>query len=194
MIPGKSKQSPHGNGRRLNANRSAQGLDLKVVYKIDGPENQYRQILPTCTIEARLSGTIAIENMSQNRHEHNYELAMGRNNGEFKHSMSQFSDHAFKDLTQGVSLDFKSGAVNLQAPIMYKAGLGPYTVAVQAENPLTLKGTFKPGLINAESAVGEKKYKYTAEIQFDVTVTLNPTSRKELEPGKELSKPNYLKD
>ncbi len=150
MIPRLPWQNANaGNGRRLNANRMAQGMDLKVSYKIEGKDNQYRQELPNCIIEAKLSGNISIENLMQNRHEHNYELAMGRNSAEIKHSMSQFHEQAFKDLTQSVSLDFISGAVKLQAPIMYKAGIGPYTVEVQAENPLTYKGTFKPAPISA---------------------------------------------
>ncbi|MFZ1983582.1 MAG: hypothetical protein WAU91_04165 [Desulfatitalea sp.] len=61
---------------------------------------------------------------------------------------------------------------------MLKAGLGPYTVKVVAESPTKLKGTLKPETISATAEVERRKYKYTADIAFDVTVTLNPTPPK----------------
>jgi hypothetical protein len=134
--------------------------------------------LPHCTIEAKLSGTIAIQNMTHSRYRHNLELALSKDAPAVKQKLGQFSDHAFRDLTKGVELGFQDGEVTIKAPIMYKAGLGPYSVVVVAENPTKLKGSLKPDTISSTTDVEGRKYKYTADIAFDVSVTLHPTTTK----------------
>ncbi len=135
-------------------------------------------MLPHCTLEAKLSGTIAIENMTHGRYRHNLELALSKDAPAVKQKLGQFSDHAFRDLTKGVELGYQNGHVTLKAPIMAQAGLGPYTIKVVAENPMKLKGSLKPETISATADVEGRKYKYTADIAFDVTVTLHPTPPK----------------
>ncbi|MBI5895161.1 MAG: hypothetical protein HZB24_03815 [Desulfobacterales bacterium] len=61
---------------------------------------------------------------------------------------------------------------------MTQAGMGPYSIKVVAENPMKLKGSLKPETISATVDVEGRKYKYTADIVFDVTVTLHPTPPK----------------
>ncbi len=160
---------------KVTVTKPATGLDLKVVYKIEDGQSQYKQVLPHCTIEAKLSGTIAIQNMTHGRYRHNLELVLSKDAPAVKQKLGQFSDHAFRDLTKGVELGFQDGHVTLKAPIMAQAGLGPYTIKVVAENPMKLKGSLKPETISATADVEGRKYKYTADIAFDVTVTLHPT-------------------
>jgi hypothetical protein len=149
-----------------------------VVYKIEEGQSQYKHVLPHCTLEAKLSGTIAIENMTHGRYRHNLELALSKDAPAVKQKLGQFSDHAFRDLTKGVELGFQNGRVTIKAPIMYHAGIGPYTVKVESESPMKLKGSLKPETISTTVDVEGRKYKYTADIAFDVTVTLHPTSPK----------------
>jgi len=163
---------------KVEVTKPATGLDLKVVYKIEDGQSQYKQVLPHCTLEAKLSGTIAIENMTHGRYRSNLELALSQNAPAVKQKLGEFSDHAFRDLTKGVELRYQNGHVTIKAPIMYKAGLGPYTVVVVAENPMKLKGSLKPETISATVDLEGRKYKYTADISFDVTVTLHPTPPK----------------
>ncbi len=163
---------------KVEVTKPATGLDLKVVYKIEDGQSQYKQVLPHCTLEAKLSGTIAIENMTHGRYRHNLELALSKDAPAVKQKLGQFSDHAFRDLTKGVELGYQNGHVTLKAPIMAQAGLGPYTIKVVAENPMKLKGSLKPETISATADVEGRKYKYTADIAFDVTVTLHPTPPK----------------
>ena len=163
---------------RPEKSRPAVGLELKTVYKLEDTQSQYKQVLSHCTIEAKMSGTIAIENMTHNRYRYNLELSRSRNNTEMKQKLREFNDHAFRDLTQDVSFDFANGQVKINAPIAYKAGVGPYTVDVKAKNPVTLKGTLKPDTISA--TVEEEpglRYRYTADIQIDVIITLNPVHK-----------------
>ncbi|MFZ1983581.1 MAG: hypothetical protein WAU91_04160 [Desulfatitalea sp.] len=63
-------------------------------------------MLPHCTLESKLSGTIAIENMTHNRYRHNLELAISNDSPAVKQKLGEFSDHAFRDLTKGVELGF----------------------------------------------------------------------------------------
>ncbi len=163
---------------KVEVTKPATGLDLKVVYKIEDGQSQYKQVLPHCTLEAKLSGTIAIENMTHGRYRHNLELALSKDAPAVKQKLGQFSDHAFRDLTKGVELGYQSGEVTIKAPIMYQAGLGPYSVKVVAEGPMKFKGSLKPKTISATVDVEGRKYKYTADIAFDVAVTLHPTPPK----------------
>jgi hypothetical protein len=182
----------------VTVTKPATGLDLKVVYKIEDGQSQYKQVLPHCTIEAKLSGSIAIENLTHGRYRHNLELALSKDAPAVKQKLGQFSDHAFRDLTKGVELGFQDGHVTLKAPIMAQAGMGPYTIKVVAENPMKLKGSLKPETISATADVEGRKYKYTADIAFDVTVTLHPKlpkvapeSIKEILPAKEPARDGY---
>jgi hypothetical protein len=163
---------------KVEVTKPATGLDLKVVYKIEDGQSQYKQVLPHCTLEAKLSGTIAIENMTHGRYRSNLELALSKDAPAVKQKLGQFSDHAFRDLTKGVELGYQGGHVTLKAPIMAQAGMGPYTIKVVAENPMKLKGSLKPETICATVDVQGRKYKYTADISFDVTVTLHTTPPK----------------
>jgi hypothetical protein len=181
-------------GPKVQVTQPATGLDLKVVYKIEEGQSQYKQVLPHCTLEAKLSGTIAIENMTHGRYRHNLELALSKDAPAVKHKLGQFSDHAFRDLTKGVELGFQDGIVTIKAPIMYRAGLGPYTVVVVAENATKLKGSLKPEIIRATLDVEGRKYKYTADIAFDVTVTLHPTPPKAMPREDFADNPRYWAD
>ena len=118
--------------------------------------------------------------MTHNRYRYNLELNQSKNDGELKMKLSQFNDHAFRSITQDISLDFDSlnGKVSINAPIAYRAGLGAYTVEVKAENPMTFKGTIKPDTIIATVEEQGLRFKYTADIQVDVTVRLHPSQKK----------------
>ena len=165
---------------RPEKSRPAVGLELKTVYKLEDTQSQYKQVLSHCTIEAKMSGTIAIENMTHNRYRYNLELSRSRNNIEMKQKLREFNDHAFRDLTQDVSFDFANGQVKINAPIAFKAGLGPYKVEVKAETPIKYKGSIKPNTISStvEDEQG-RRFKYTADIQFDVIVELRPAIKGE---------------
>lgn len=198
MIPTGQRPSTPGTGQRHEANQAAKGVDLKMEYKIEGPETQYRVETPGYTIDAKLSGTITMANMMHDRYEHNFELSLGRNDAELKHKLGQYTDHVFRDLTQGVSMDYADGKVTIQAPIMYKAGLGPYTIELAAESPTVWKGTLRPEPFSTIANVGRRRYKHTTNIQFDVTVMLRPVGRlKNPEVAREtspLKEPGYISE
>lgn len=182
MVPPRTPQSMPGTGLRRDADQIAQGVDTRVVYKLEGPENQYRRVLPNCIIEARLTGTIAIENVMHDRYEHNLELSLDKHGIETKHNLGRFSDHAFRDLTRGVALDFDSGRVTIQAPIMYKAGLGPFTIEVQAES--TIHHEFSSILLKKHTLLlnpwlGQNPagFEYLSKIEKDVLAIYESTNR-----------------
>ena len=109
---------------KVEVTKPATGLDLKVVYKIDDSQSQYKQVLPHCTLEAKLSGTIAIENMTHGRYRHNLELALSKDAPAVKQKLGEFSDHAFRDLTKGVELGFQNGRCHDQGAHHVPGGAG----------------------------------------------------------------------
>jgi hypothetical protein len=98
---------------------------------------------------------------------------------EAKFKLAEAYDPALCALTArpGFGFDSGTGKVTITAPIAAKAGLGPYTVSVQAESPLHLSGTLKPNPVEGTVEVGGRAYKFSAETEFKVDVYLEPKPR-----------------
>ena len=73
-----------------------------------------------------------------------------------------------------VGFDRGTGKVRIRPIISAEAGLGPYTVEVQAESPVHLSGMLRPETAQGTVAVAGRKYRYSADLQFKVDVVLQP--------------------
>jgi hypothetical protein len=181
MIPGDRRKVPAGTGTKPEAGRSAVPVNLKVFYTIgrDTPPMVYVHKEADLTISSEMSGEIGIELKSADRYHHNLELMLSKAPSEAKFKLAEAYDPALCALTArpGFGFDSGTGKVTITAPIAAKAGLGPYTVSVQAESPLHLSGTLKPNPVEGTVEVGGRAYKFSAETEFKVDVYLEPKPR-----------------
>jgi hypothetical protein len=129
-----------------------------------------------------MTGQIAIENMTHNNYRYNFELAVSRNKVELKQKLDEFSNEAFKDLTDGVKLKYESGQVTLQTPLAAHADAGPYIVRVAADAPNHFSGSFKTEPLSGMVENSRRRFRYTAEVEFKIEVTWHPRPRFGPEP------------
>lgn len=182
MVPSRQKQMPPGTGKRHEASQTATGIQAKVEYEINKDKNtrHYRTITTDYTIEATMTGKISIENLTQNNYRYNFELSLKKDKEvEVKQKLSEFSDNAFHDLTDGVKMGYNhsSGQVTIQAPIAAQANAGPYTFKVEIEAPNHFSGSVKTEPLSGIFEKDRRRFKYTAEVEFKVAVTWHPMQK-----------------
>jgi hypothetical protein len=184
MVPSREKNPPPCTGNINEANQSAKGMGFKTGYNIldDKKTTHYRTITTDYTVEATMTGEIAIENMTHNNYRYNFELALSRDKMELKRKLDEFSNKAFSDLTDGVKMKYESGQVTLQTPLATYANAGPYIVRVAADAPNHFSGSFRTEPLSATVEKDRLRYKYTAEVEFKIEVTWHPRPRTGPEP------------
>jgi hypothetical protein len=179
IVPLPQKIPQPGTGKRHEAEKPATGLQVKVVSKTanDTKTWHYKTQTFNYTIEASMAAKISIENLSGNRYNYNLELAASKDHFEINQKLSDFHDKAFKDLTDGVKMSYESGRVTIKAPIATHANVGPYTFAVQADAPNHFSGSVKFEPLKGIVENKERKFAYTADVEFRVAVTVHPTPK-----------------
>lgn len=185
MIPGDRRNVPSGTGDKFEAGETAKAVNLKVSYTIgrDTPPMVYVQKGADFTITSEMSGQIGIELKSADRYRHNLELLMIKDAAEASYKLEEIYDPALCALTANPEFDFDSGTgkLRIEAPIAAEAGMGPYTVRVQAESPVHLSGTLNPATMEGSVEVGGRGYKFSADLEFRVDVYLEPKPRGRVE-------------
>lgn len=111
-------------------------------------------------------------------------MALSKDKKEIKQKLCDFNDKAFKDLTDGVKMIYESGQVTIKAPIATHANVGPYTFKVQADAPNHFSGSVKLEPLSGVVEKENRKFSYTAEVEFKVDVTWHPTPKGNPEPVK----------
>jgi hypothetical protein len=174
LIPPRPKFPKPGNGTKAAGDHMSIPLNLKVTYTIgrDTPPIIYAATSGDYSIKVEMSGEIGIENKSPGhlKYVHNYELAMSKNSMQAKQKICDANAPALAALTAKPEMVFESGQVKIKAPIAANANLGPYSVRVNAENPLHMSGTLKPPTVSGTLELGGNRYKYSADIKFKVDV------------------------
>lgn len=197
MVPLPQKIPQPGTGKRHEAEKKAIELQVKVVCETanDSKTWHYKTQTFNYTIEASMAAKISIENLSNNRYNHNLELAASKDHFEINQKLSDFHDKAFKDLTDGVKMSYESGRVTIKAPIATHANVGPYTFAVQADAPNHFSGSVKFEPLKGIVENKERKFLYTADVAFSVAVTVHPTPKRTPElVFHEQEEPNFVKE
>jgi hypothetical protein len=176
MIPCNQWNVPPGTGTKREASRVATPVDVKVTYAIgrDTPPVAYVHKGKNFTVTSEMRGEIALELRSADRFRHNLELLMSQCPVEAKHLLQQNYDPAFFALTAKPAVEFESGKVRIEAALAAEAGLGPYTVALQAESPQHLFGELRPTKVGGTVTAAGREYKYSTDLEFKVAVILEP--------------------
>lgn len=178
LIPGDHKKVPPGTGNRHEADKDALPFNLKITYTIgrETPPIVYVVEGPHFTITSEVSGEIAVELASSDRFVHSLELGISKDESEAKLKLKEAYDPAVKALTTKPEIKFSAadGKVTIESPITAEAGLGPFTVKVQAVSPMHMSGTLSPPTIHGEVEAGGRKYKYSADLEFKVNVVYVP--------------------
>ena len=179
MVPGRQLNVPSQTGTKQQASRIATPIDLKITYAIgrDAPPVVYVQKGADYTVTTEMSGQISIELRSVDRFRHNLELLMSSSPNEAKSLLQQNYDPALCALTAKPGIEFASGRVTIKPAIAAEAGLGPYTVELQAVSPLQLSGKIKPATLEGSLIASGREYKYSADLEFKVDVILEPKPR-----------------
>lgn len=179
LVPPRKKKSQPGNGKRHEANNTATGLQVKVVCKTvkESKNWQYETRTPDYTIKASMTATISIENLSRNRYRYNLELSVSKNKLELNQKLNDFNNRAFKDLADGVKMAYESGRVTIKVPIATHAKVGPYTFDVRADAPNHFSGSVKFEPLSGTVENEQRKFKYAADVEFNVSVTVHPTPK-----------------
>jgi hypothetical protein len=174
MVPGRRKKLSPAPGNKKEASQIALPVDLKVTYAIgrDTPPIVYVQKGADYTVTTEMSGQISIELRSVDMFRHNLELLMSSSPNEAKSLLQQNYDPALCALTAKPGIEFASGRVTIKPAIAAEAGLGPYSVKVQAESPVQLSGTFTPPSAEGTIKVHGREYKFLADLEFKVDVIL----------------------
>jgi hypothetical protein len=92
---------------------------------------------------------------------------MSKNPMQAKQKLHDAYDPAVVALTAKPEMVFESGRVKIKAPIATEANLGPYTINVHG-TPMHMSGSIKPPTISGSLEMGKRKYKYSADIEFNV--------------------------
>jgi hypothetical protein len=174
LIPPRPKFPKPGNGTQAAGDHMSIPINLKATYTIgrDTPPVIYAATSGDYSIKTEMSGEIGIENKTPGhlKYVHNYELAMSKNSLQAKQKICAANAPALAALTAKPEMVFESGQVKIKAPIAANANLGPYSVRVNAENPLHMSGTLKPPTVSGTLELGGNRYKYSADIKFKVDV------------------------
>lgn len=183
IVPSRKNNLQLETGKKHEAKDRATELGLKMEYSFEEGKNPIKykpKMTKDYTIETEMTGKISIENMTHDRYRHNFEIVMSVDKSELS-SKLEFEDKALAELTKSVEpkFDLTTGKVTLKASIAAHANVGPYTFEVKADAPNHMSYTFKPKPISAIVEKGRRRYKYNAEIEFKVDVTLHPSPRNE---------------
>lgn len=183
IIPPRKKIPQPGTGTKPIGNQMAVPLNTKVTYSIgrDTPPVLYGQTLPDYTVKTEISGELGIEIVSHDGHQHSLELLMSKDTIQAKQKLRDAYDPAVAALTARPEMVFESGKVKIKSPIAANANIGPYSITVQAENPMKMSGTLKPSTIDGTLEIGRRKYKYTADIELKAEVYWHPRNRAKAE-------------
>jgi hypothetical protein len=196
IIPSRTTRPQHGQNKwpqdrttkRHEANQTATGLRAKINCEIadDNKTWHYKTTTPNYTIEAKMIAKIGIENLSRDRYQYNFDLLVSKNKIEVGQKLSDFHSKAFKDLTDGVNMTYESGQVTIKALIATHANVEPYTFTVRADAPNHFAGSvkFEPLKGIVENKNKERKFAYTADVEFEVAVTVHPMPKTVPEPVK----------
>jgi hypothetical protein len=133
-------------------------------------------------VRARMANCWPSRIPTHNNYRYNFELAVSRNKAALKQKLDEFSNQAFKDLTDGVKLKYESGQVTLQTPLAAYANAGPYIVRVAADAPNHFSGSFKTEPLSGMVEKDRRRFKYTAEVEFKIEVIWHPRPRSRPEP------------
>jgi hypothetical protein len=189
LIPPRTKFPKPGNGTQAAGDHMSIPINLKATYTIgrDTPPVIYAATSGDYSIKVEMSGEIGIENKSPGhlKYVHNYELAMSKNSMQAKQKICDANAPALAVLTAKPEMVFESGQVKIKAPIAANANLGPYSVRVNAENPLHMSGTLKPPTVSGTLELGGNRYKYSADIKFKVDVFWHQRPKGGPEPVRE---------
>jgi hypothetical protein len=170
------KRQQHEKVKKQEARQTAFGLRAKADLETanDSQTWHYKTTTPDYTIEARMIAKIGIEKLSRDRYQYNFDLLVSKNKIEIGQKLSDFHGKAFKDLTDGVKMTYESGQVTIKAPIATHANVGPYTFTVRGDAPNHYAGSVKFEPLKGIVENKERKFAYTADVEFEVAVTLHP--------------------
>ncbi len=174
LIQPRSKQPAPSPRPMAKGNQWPIPPNVKPTYVIgrDTPPIDYVTAYGDYTIHTEMSGEIGIENITpgHSKYVHNFELWMSKSPEQARSKLRSVYDPAIAALTAKPEVVFESGRVKIQAPISAKANLGPYSVEVQAVSPLQMTGMIKPQTISGTFDLGRYRYRYTADVGFNVDV------------------------
>ncbi len=165
-----------GNGPKVTGSKLAVKPDLKATFTIgqDTPPIMYVANHADFTIKAELGGDIGILPDFPSRYRHTIELLMSKNPNDAKLKLAEIYDPAIVALTAKPEVAFESGQVKIKSPISTQAGIGPYTIVVQAEAPNHLSGTLTPPPVSGNIKVKGLDYKFEANIELKADVLWHP--------------------
>jgi LysM repeat protein len=184
IIPSRSKRPQPGFGKKVGyrheANQAAKDLRAKLDLETanDGKSWHYKTATPDYTIEASMTARVGIENLSKDRYQYSFNLLVSKNKIEIDQRLCNFHSNAFKDLTDGVKMTYESGQVTIKAPIATHANVGPYTFTVRADAPNHFAGSVKFEPLKGIVENKERKFAYTADVEFEVAVTVHPIPKR----------------
>jgi hypothetical protein len=160
-------------------------INLKVEYTIGRDTPQIRYVVPGLdyTITTEMTGKIAVEIMSADRHRHSLELLMSKDPVQVKQKLGEIYDPVVCNLTAKPEMVYESGRVKIQAAT--QADMGPYTVIVETDAPNHMIGRLTSLPVTGTMEIDGREYKYSAELEFKVEVALHPRhTGKQGEPAK----------
>ncbi len=176
LVPVRAKQMPTGTGAKVDGDKTAIPLNLKVEYTIgkDTPPMVYTLSAPDFTVKTEMSGKIVIEILGPERYNHNLELAVGKDPIQIKSKLRQVYDPALCALTAEPEMSYESGLIKIKTPIAAEYDPGPYMIRVEAGAPNHLSGFLRVQPFEGRVMAGGRKYKYNADIEFKAEMIWHP--------------------
>jgi hypothetical protein len=154
-------------------------LDLKAEQRPGAPIRYGPYTTPDYTMTGELSGKIALENMNPDRHRGNWQLAISENENVLSRKLKDQYEQAFLELTadMGMKFDPATGVATVRPRIAAKAGLGPYSVKVEADSPTHFTSTIDLKPIEGSFDLAGRKFKYSSKLSVKLDITLHPSYR-----------------
>jgi hypothetical protein len=154
-------------------------LDLKAEQRPGAPIRYGPYTTPDYTMTGELSGKIALENMNPDRHRGNWQLAISENENVLSRKLKDQYEQAFLELTadMGMKFDPATGVATVRPRIAAKAGLGPYSVKVEADSPTHFTSTIDLKPIEGSLDLAGRKFKYSSKLSVKLDITLHPTPK-----------------
>jgi hypothetical protein len=121
----------------------------------------------------------ATKGLSPDRHCGNWELAVCDNENVLSRKIKEQYGQAFLELTSDMSMKFDpaTGIATVRPRIAAKAGLGPYTIDVEADSPTHFTSTIDLKPIEGSFDLAGRKFKYNSKLSVKVDITLHPIPR-----------------
>jgi LysM repeat protein len=177
IIPGReqtkrTQSAPPAAGTKTEGGNLPLPVNLRVEYTLgrDTPPVRYVEPGIDYTITAEMSGKIAVELLSADRYRHSLELLMSKDPTQVKQKLGEIYDPVLRNLTARPEMIYESGQVKIQTAA--QADMGPYSVTVEADAPNHLTGRLTSMPVSHTVDVDGSRYKYSAELEFKVEVTL----------------------